>query len=258
MTNLIIISLWIERSIKPLINLLKQIDEIEAGVPFEVAIVCNTDDLNYRSFSVNLNSKSVKILPRENKGFNIGAWDYGWRNLPPYDHYLFLQDDCFIIRKQWLKAFVTKFYEDSNIGLLGESLNWQFTWDELQQSSYNNFHRQHNLNGKRVKRVDFYRHFLASHQIDEGKTAEHLQSIILFTSRKILEEMDGFIIGNNYGEAIGSEIAISKKVQNLGYKIQSVNPNSYYHYIAHPQWFSSKKRVERLIYAINSRFNRWL
>ncbi len=36
---------------------------------------------------------------RENTGFNIGAWDYGWRHLPPYDYYLFLQDDCFIVRK---------------------------------------------------------------------------------------------------------------------------------------------------------------
>ncbi len=35
---------------------------------------------------------------RENTGFNIGAWDYGWRHLPPYDYYLFLQDDCFIVR----------------------------------------------------------------------------------------------------------------------------------------------------------------
>jgi hypothetical protein len=41
---------------------------------------------------------------RENTGFNIGAWDYGWRHLPPYDYYLFLQDDCFIVRPLWLKA----------------------------------------------------------------------------------------------------------------------------------------------------------
>lgn len=82
-----------------------------------------------------------------------------------------------------------------------------------------------------------------------------LQSIILFTSRSILEQIDGFIIGQNYGEAIAAEIGISKKVQGLGYQIQTINPHSCYHYIAHPQWFQRKRKIDQYWYALRSRIN---
>ncbi|NET03019.1 MAG: hypothetical protein F6K61_21225 [Sphaerospermopsis sp. SIO1G1] len=253
MNNLIIISFWYERSISPLFNLLSQIRVIKSGDVFDVLIVCNADS-NLDNFATlsELENLNVKYLIRENTGFNIGAWDYGWRNFPNYDYYLFLQDDCFIVRPLWLKAFVDKFYQSPQIGLLGESLNWKCSWEELAQSSYNQIHRDHMLGGKPIKRIDLYRQFLMQNQIPEQETADHLQSIILFTSRSILEKIDGFIIGKNYGEAIASEIAISKKVQALGYQIQSVNPNSCYHYIAHPQWFKRKRRIERWIYAVRS------
>lgn len=255
MSNLVIISFYSERSVKPLLNLIKQIDEIKAGLPFDVAIVCNTEQLKPVNLSLKLDSKQIKFLVRENTGFNLGAWDYGWRKLPDYDYYLFLQDDCFIVRENWLKVFVDRFSQTTNLGLLGESINWECAWEELVQSNYNGLHRDHIFNGEPIKRVNYYRKFLALHNISEGKTAEHLQSIILFTSRAILEQVDGFMIGNNYGEAIASEIAFSKKIQQLGYSIQAINPNSCYHYIAHPQWFKRRRKVESWIYAIRSRIN---
>jgi hypothetical protein len=253
MKNLVIISFWCERSIKPLLHLLKQLQRIESGCLFDIVVVCNANSLGNIPDLPQLDSQKVKYLIRENTGFNIGAWDYGWRHLPPYDYYLFLQDDCFIVRPLWLKAFVDRFCQSPQIGFLGESLNWECTWEELVRSSYNQINRDHLLNGEPVKRVDFYRHFLEEHKIPEGETAEHLQSIIIFTSRSILEKIDGFILGKNYGEAIASEIAISKKVQGLGYQIQTVNPDSCYHYIAHPQWFRRKRRLDRWLYTVRSK-----
>lgn len=254
MTNLIIISFWTARSAKPLFNLLRQMDEIEAGLPFEIAIICNSEQVNVIPFYFNFNCQKIQVFVRQNQGLNIGAWDYGWRKLPSYDNYLFLQDDCFIVRRHWLKAFVEKFYEDSNIGLLGESIYWKCTWEKLAQSTYNDFFKDPHSNGEVIKKIDFYRKFLLDNQIAENFTAEHLQSTILFTSRKILEKIDGFINRNNYREAIACEIAISKKVQGLGYQVQSVNPNSYHHYIAHPQWLKQKTRIDRLICSIRSTF----
>ena len=42
---------------------------------------------------------------------------------------------------------------------------------------------------------------------------------IQFISRKVLEEVDGYIIVDDYHEAIAAEIAFSKKIQNKGYEI---------------------------------------
>ncbi|BCU14388.1 hypothetical protein [Microcystis aeruginosa] len=42
----------------------------------------------------------------------------------------------FIVRPLWLKAFVDRFCQSPQIGLLGESLNWECTWEELVRSSY--------------------------------------------------------------------------------------------------------------------------
>ncbi len=253
MKALVTISFYCQRSINPLLHLLRQIATIEAGFPFDLVVVCNAVRLDEITNLPQLDAQKIQYFIRENKGFNIGAWDYAWRRFPSYDYYLFLQDDCFIIRPQWLKVFIDKLSQFPTIGLLGESLNWECSWEELAQSNYNQIHREHFLNGQPVKRVDFYRAFLAQHQIPEGKTAKHLQSIIFFTSRMVLERIDGFIIGENYGEAIASEIASSKKVQALGYQIQTVNPNSCYHYIAHPQWFQRKRRIDRWIYAVRSK-----
>ncbi|CCI26470.1 hypothetical protein MICAH_3980003 [Microcystis aeruginosa PCC 9809] len=40
-------------------------------------------------------------------------------------------------------AFVDRFCQSPQIGLLGESLNWECTWEELVRSSYNQIHRDH-------------------------------------------------------------------------------------------------------------------
>ncbi|AVQ70572.1 hypothetical protein B5D77_03705 [Microcystis sp. MC19] len=48
-----------------------------------------------------LHSQKVKYLIRENTGFNIGAWDYGWRHFPPYDYYLGLAEKVFPGGRVW-------------------------------------------------------------------------------------------------------------------------------------------------------------
>ncbi len=194
MKNAVIISYWSGRESGSLLKLLGQIRSIEAGAPFEATIVCNGDSANLKADLLTADLAAVPVLERLNIGFNPGAWEYGWRNFPQYDNFLFLQDDCWILRKGWLSSFIKKFYSDSQIGLLGESINWQTTWKELEKSDYNNFHRDHTLDGVEMRRVDLYRAFLRQNSIAQGDLADHLQSLILFTSSNILAHIPHFIL----------------------------------------------------------------
>lgn len=242
---LVIISYWIKRSVKPLLKLLQQLEYYEAGCSFSVLIVCNGGDVKPLKLTNEFGKKySLNILNRKNQGYNIGAWEYGWRNHPEYQYFLFLQDDCYIIRDYWLKEFITKMETSPNIGMVGESIYWQKSWEKIKSSSSNSYLKGHLLEGKPAPRVLVYLDFLARNNIPSGDTAEHLQSLILFTSKSILNQIDGFVIGNNYGEAIASEIAISKKVQGIGYNIAQINSQPFY-YIGHREW-PERSRLRRL------------
>ena len=252
--NLVVISYWSQRSIKPLQKLIDQIYKINSGAIFDTLIVCNGDKNKVTNFLSQSNlSNKIKVIERENYGFNIGAWDAGWRYLPDYQNFLFLQDDCFICRENWLQAFINKFQNNPQLGLLGESLKWKMSWNGLVNSHYNNYHRSHTLNGKKMRKIDLYRAYLAKKSIQEGEYGDHLQSLILFTSKPILELVDGFPLGKSYGEAIASEIAISKKVQAAGYQIEMVDSNNRFYYISHPQWQPKPKGIKRLLYWLKSK-----
>jgi hypothetical protein len=80
--------------------------------------------------------------------------------------------------------------------------------------------------------------FLRRHEIPCGSTGSHLQSLILCTTRSVLEAVNGFAVGGNYREAVGSEIAFSKKVQALGLRTKQVGLLPFT-YIEHSQWADS-------------------
>ena len=71
--------------------------------------------------------------------------------------------------------------------------------------------------------------------------AAHLPSIILFSSREVLEEIGGFpYFGPSYREAVCSEIAISRCVAWRGYRFSKVM-DSPFAMIGHPQWTANGK-----------------
>lgn len=81
---------------------------------------------------------------------------------------------------------------------------------------------KHKVSEKKRKWAEFYIETLRKWGIPKGKTAGHLTSVVHFTSRKVLEEVDGYIIVDDYHEAIAAEIAFSKKIQNKGYEIVQI------------------------------------
>jgi hypothetical protein len=75
--------------------------------------------------------------------------------------------------------------------------------------------------------------------ISPGKNGRHLRSLIWFMPRDVLVNIDGFIIGRNYGECIAAEIGTSKKVEALGMTVQQANEDEF-SYIRHSEYNQDK------------------
>ena len=232
--TLVVISYYDRRPINPLNNLLESMREFDAGIEYSICVVVNRT--TNKELKLSFNEKPLSILYRKNTGMNIGAWDHAWRSKPEFDSFLFLQDECYITKNNWLAEFKTKANERS-VGLVGESMNknWDHSWLELRKLQKDVKLREHEQNGVEINRVDLYQQFLADQNIPVGATGRHLRSLIWFATKETLESIDGFPIGKNYGECIAAEIGVSKKVEAAGLQIVQVRDNSF-HFIRHIEW----------------------
>lgn len=230
----VVISHFAGRRFRNLVLLLDSLDETPAGWPYQVRVVVNRTGEQQIRLPKRL--KNVEVLYRDNLGNNVGAWDTGWRAEPSAQSYLFLQDECRLVRGGWARAFVEKATE-KDIGLVGERINprWSAPWTLLQSQMRGIVEPGHVIDGKPADRVDCYLHFLGQWGIDPGNSADHLQTLVLFARREVLEAIGSFPVGSTQGEAIAAEIGISKKVEALGLKIAEVGPEPIW-YFRHPAW----------------------
>jgi hypothetical protein len=229
---LVVISHYNAWPIDQLVSLLDQMREIPSGYPFRCLIVVN--QAFNRPLDLPERHSNVEIFYRENTGYNIGAWEYGWRIAPPADYYLFLQEECRIVRTDWLGSSI-RMLSNPSIGLVGESMAWPGQkWDRV---AY--LHTGHPFLGDPsvppIDHIGGVKRFLNAKGIPLGERGEHLQSLILGTRREVLEAIDGFMIGQNKGDAIACEIAISLAVVAKGMKVKQVGLLPF-RYIMHPQW----------------------
>src|SRR5262245_54711626 len=97
---------------------------IDAGAPFRLIVVCNGGDVKPLRLGSEFDSLQPLVLNRENSGFNIGAWEHGWRSAKEAEYFLFLQYECFVKAPGWVSEFEYRMDHDAGIGLLGESLTW--------------------------------------------------------------------------------------------------------------------------------------
>lgn len=256
----VIISYWPGRNTRSLYKQLNQIYRYDAGSPFSVTVVCNGGDKSPLLLPKKYTNRGVRVLNRINSGYNIGAWEYGWRNDQDSEYFLFLQDECRILKAGWLNAFLEKMQACPEIGLLGESINWKCSWDELR--NYPLAARFLNREGEPpFNSVDYLREFLVRENLPPGETAEHIQSLVLFSSRKVLETISGFPTSDIYAEAVGTEIAISKKVLAHGYQIAEVGDKPF-SYIVHPQWvkgwYKSWIKIKLFLRPYKAQMERWI
>lgn len=234
---LVVVAYFDQRPLQPLFTLLDSMQAHDAGVDYDLVVVVNTTDGERLE---HLRSAGVPCLEKSNLGMNIGSWDHGWRTAPDHDEFLFLQDDCEVVRPNWLRAFAEACGPFT--GLVGESLNeyWDAPWDELRETRGNIPVEEHLLDGKPANRIDVYLDFMRRMGIDPGPTGNHLRGQVWYARRGVLESIGGFPCPGNRGEWIGAEIGVSRAMEAHGWALAQVH-ESPYHYIRHHEWQAAPK-----------------
>ncbi|MBX3414321.1 MAG: hypothetical protein KF708_16660 [Pirellulales bacterium] len=232
----VIVSHYDARPIEPLVQLLDGLAETPAGFPYEVRVVINHE--TWRPCELPERHRHLTVVHRENRGFNIGAWEQGWRLDPPRDAYLFLQDECIVARENWLLPFVEK-ASQSDVGLVGERIppTWDLSWSHLEWQFGKKILPGHEVSGRQVDRLTCYRDFWRRQGIPPAPTGAHVQSLVMFARREVLARIGGFPLGQNYGEAIAAEIGASFLVRALGLRLCEVGETAFTCF-NHPQWLS--------------------
>ncbi|MEO7938319.1 MAG: hypothetical protein ABIR55_06820, partial [Burkholderiaceae bacterium] len=147
-----------------------------------------------------------------------------------------VQDDCLVARDGWLKAALDAL-ADPDTGLVGESLNtgWAKPWPVLREAQGRDTLPEHTLDGKPANRVDVYLTAMQRYGIEPGDTGRHLRSLVWGVRGEVLEQLNGFPIGSDYGTCIAAEIGTSRAVEALGLGLQEIGPTPF-HYIRHRDW----------------------
>lgn len=235
----IIVSFYSARPPNNLYQLLGNLQEIHHAV----LVVIN--DENHKGPPQNAMLAGVRCVLRENIGMNIGAWHEGFKTEPDKDFYLFLQDECFLKRTDIVNACVRRFSNEPQLGMLGETLNqkWNHSWEALRGSHLNWRDNDHMVDGISVPRVDFYLQEFKRLGVDPGNCGLHLRSLFWAFRGDALRAIGGFTQGNNKGECIAAEIAVSRKILQFGFDFDQLETQPFT-YVGHPEWKadgSSKK-----------------
>jgi hypothetical protein len=230
----VVISFYDRRPRDKLHDLLLSMARFDAGMPFTVRIVVNRtceDDLALPPIAF-----PVVVTYRENVGMNIGAWERGWRDAPRHGGYLFLQDECLIVRDNWGAAFAQR-SADPSVGLVGEIFNpaWDHSWERLRALHRGSDLADHFIDGRPAARVESYLDAMKRWGVDPGSTAAHLRSLVWAARRETLERIGGFPIGANYGECIAAEIAVSRKCAATGLRLAQVR-EAPFSFVQHREW----------------------
>ncbi len=234
----VIVSYWVERSLARLHRLLRQMTRVNGGADFDLVVVCNGGDRKPLTLSDRFDGLKPRVLNRENVGYNLGAWNAGWKSASSDESYLFLQDDCFLKRAGWISHFEFRMAHDLGVGLLGESIMWdRASWPYIRAATDRDFEEDH-LQVEGTHPIELYKAAVIERGIPLGNVGSHLQSLILFTTKEILEEIGGFPsppANATKDQAIGCEVALSRLVESKGYRISKVKDDPFY-FIGHPQW----------------------
>jgi hypothetical protein len=225
----IVISFYWAREKLSLKRLLYSLSEHQSNI---IVIVNSDEESNPSDFCL-----PFPVIFRHNLGMNIGAWHAGFLSNQDADLYIFLQDECFLCRPDFISSISRRFSMNPALGMLGESLNWRWAkpWPALIRSELNSFEPGHFLRGNPARRVDTYLDLMCTWGINPGATGEHLRSLIWALPGKVMRDLGGFPLGRNRGECIAAEIAVSRKVVMMGYQIGQIS-EAPFTFFGHAEW----------------------
>ena len=216
--NLVVISYYDQRPIEMLLALLNQTLSIDAGATFDLCVVVNAE--NVTPTLLPERHKAVQVLHRENRGFNVGAWQHGWKANPYYDFYLFLQDECVIRLPGWLTA-IGEAARNPKVGFVGEGIDCYESWET--------FDRCWPPIAEEIHRM------AADQRIALGTRPDYVQTLIVGARRDVLEQTGGFVVGDGKMSACAGEILTSVRARARGLRNVQVAWRPF-EYIRHPQW----------------------
>jgi hypothetical protein len=232
----VIVSYYDERPSIELVKLLRQLRDVNAGADFELRVVINSDRGGRLQLPVDL--ASIPTTVRQNTGFNIGAWDHGWRQNREFSFYVFLQDECEIARENWLKRY-KQLLSDGSVGVVGESLLYWSNWDDFKRQWPEATDECISLGMKR--------------SIALGKAPTHLQTLAIGATASCLDRTDGLLVAEGKTRAIATEIMYSRQCLELGFAIKQSAWRPF-EYIRHPQWASLRTDSSKLTWHISRAF----
>lgn len=236
----VIVSYYDERDDGELIRLLRQLRETGAGTRFDLRVVVNSD--RGRALRLPDDLSSVHATVRQNSGFNIGAWNHGWQAHPGYASYLFLQDECEIVRPDWLERYEA-LLEDPEVGAVGESL--------LLWTGWSRFAREW------PEATAACEAMAKDLRIDLGKSPSHLQTLVIGASAACLEATGGFLVADGKAKAIATEIMFSRLCVDRGFAIRQSAWRPF-EFIMHPQWRSLRGDSARPAWSVGRAVKRLL
>jgi hypothetical protein len=241
----VIVSYWIGQPAKNLHRLLAQMQRIDAGAPYDILIVCNGGLERPLTLPARFDALRPRVIHRENSGYNLGAWECGWTNADGYEYFLFIQDDCFLKRPNWVSDFEFRMSHDAGIGLLGESIAWdQATWSFLREATDRDLGRSVWPDDEPVHPIDAVMAMVEQHGIPLGEVGTHVQSLIFFTSRRVLTEVGGIqVLGTGYRGACASEVGFSRLIESRGYRVSKVAECPFV-FIGHRQWTNQGNKLK--------------
>lgn len=225
---LIVISHYAARNDWHLKNLLSDISRITKNI----LVVINSDDQNFESEGY---FQGYPMLTRPNNGMNIGGWNAAYHKYPNYKYYIFLQDECSLVRHDFLEAY-EKLLNNHEVGMVGESLNfkWDRSWQDMYLSSLN-YPIDVMFNSRRVSRVEYYLNLFHKWRVEPGSTGRHMRALIWGFRGETLSRLGGFPIGESKEQCIAAEIAVSKKIEQLGLLVIQASENSF-PFFRHQEW----------------------
>lgn len=246
--SLVVISYYDQRPVATLIALLDQLRSVSAGALFDLLVVVNAEDSSAPALPHR--HKELRVILRENRGMNIGAWQHGWTHNPGYEFYLFLQDECVLRRPGWLAAFRNA-ARGRGVGFVGESLCCYGSWQA--------YERAHPGATRHCESV------AARYGIRLGSTPDALQTLAIGARADIMERTGGFVEADGKADAIAGEVLTSVRARSLGLRNVQVAWRPF-EYIAHPQWADLRDMSGRWTWSLSRAMhlylpvalNRWL
>jgi hypothetical protein len=225
----IIISYYAARPKEPLLRLLT---ELRNFMP-SIILIVNSDGPDQGLWQHN----SLRIIKNANVGMNIGAWNRGFLAESDADFYLFLQDECYVRRRDFIETIVSRFRAEKDLGMLGETVNkkWNQPWSAIAKSPLNTMDPDHFIGDLPAKRVETYLNAMSIWGIEPGSTGTHLRSLVWAFPGNVMRELGGFPIGRNKGECIAAEIAVSRKILSLGYRFDQIAKKPFFLF-GHSEW----------------------